>query len=127
MESEVYTTRTAQIWLDDMGIIHKVFLPDAQETLKDALESGEIIVKLCQDKRRPLLVNFTPVRSMDSDARAYYSGQKVGPAISAVGGITQSKIGKVIGNFFMGFNRPPTPGKIFNSEEDAVEWLKKFL
>jgi len=127
VEAEVFKTRTASIWLGDDGIIRKIFLENAEETLKDALESGEVIKKLSPEKKRPLLVDFTPVRSMDAEARAYYSGETVGTLIAAVGGITKSRIGKVIGNFFMGFNRPPTPGRLFLNEEDALKWLKKFL
>lgn len=124
-EKQTHVTRTARIWLDGDGIIRKVFLDGAEETLKDALESAEIIKLLCQGKKRPMLVDFTKVRSMDAEARAYYAGP-AGPLITAVGGITSSMLSKVIGNFFMGFNRPPTPGKLFTSEKDAVAWLKNY-
>lgn len=127
MEQHEITTRTAKIWLDQDGIIRKVFHPEAQETLKDALESGEAIAFFCKEKKRPLFVDFSPVRSMDVEARAYYSGQEVGPAIAAVAGMTRSKLGKVIGNFFLGFNKPPTPGRIFTDEQEALRWLKTFL
>jgi hypothetical protein len=64
---------------------------------------------------------------MDPDAREYYSSEEAAQVVCACAGITNSLIGRVIGNFFIGFNRPPTPGRIFNSEEDAVKWLKTFL
>jgi len=127
MTNQEYVTRTAKIWLDDEGIVRKIFLEGAQETLKDALESGDVIVSLCENRKRPLLVDFSPIRSMDAEARAYYSGQEVGPAISAVAGVTKSRFAKVLGNFFMGFNKPPTPGRLFNTQEEALAWLKTFL
>lgn len=124
---EVHETRTARMSLGEDGIIRKIFLDNAQETLNDALESEEITKKLSGGKKRPMFVDFTALRSMDSDARSYYTGERAGALISACGGVTKSKIGKVISNFFIGFNRPPSPVKLFTSEDEAIEWLKKFV
>ena len=120
-------TRTARISLGDDGIIRKIFLENAQETLKDALESEVIIKQLSSGKKRPMFADFTALRSMDPEARAYYTGEQAGALISACAGVTKSKIGKVISNFFIGFNRPPSPVKLFTSEEEAIEWLKRFV
>lgn len=122
-----HETRTARISLDEDGIIRKIFLENAQETLTDALECEEITKQLSAGKKRPMFVDFTALRSMDPDARAYYTGDRAGALISACGGVTKSRIGKVISNFFIGFNRPPSPVKLFTSEEEAIEWLKKFV
>lgn len=123
----MHVTRTAKISLGEDGIIRKIFLENAQETLQDALDSEEITKALSGGKKRPMYVDFTALRSMDPEARAYYTGDRAGALISACGGVTKSRIGKVISNFFIGFNRPPSPVKLFNSEEDAIEWLKQFV
>lgn len=122
----IQETRTARIWLGEDGIIRKIFLENAQETLKDALECEEITKQLSDGKKRPMFVDFSALRSMDPEARAYYTGDQAGALIAACAGVTKSKIGKVIMNFFIGFNRPPSPIKLFTSEEEAIEWLKKF-
>jgi hypothetical protein len=124
---QVHETRTARISLGEDGIIRKVFINNAEETLKDALESEEIIKKLSAGQKRPMYADFTGLRSMDPEARAYYTGERAGALISACAGMTKSKIGKVISNFFIGFNRPPSPVKLFTSEDEAIEWLKKYV
>jgi len=123
----IIKTRTAQIWRDEEGIIHKIFLEGADETLADALESEKIIKDLSEGKRLPLLVDFSPIRSIDAGARRYYSTAST--LVAAVGGITRSRLGRLIGNFFLGFNRNrlETPGRLFENEEEAVKWLKTFL
>jgi hypothetical protein len=127
MQLEETRTRTAKIWMGNDGIIRKVFVHGAEETMKDALESGDVIRKMTAEQKKPLLVDFTPVRSIDAEARAYYAADDVTLRISAVAGITASRLSRVIGNFFMGFNKPQTPARLFNSQEDAIEWLKQFL
>lgn len=106
--------------------MRKIFLPNASESLKDAQESHDAIQSLSDGVKLPMLADFTGLRSMDPDARAYYSGSQVGTLLTACAAITSSRIGRVISNFFIGFNKPPTPVKFFNNEEEAVEWLKQF-
>jgi hypothetical protein len=120
-------TRTARLWLGEDGIIRKIFLPNAQETLADALESEEVIRKISGGKKLPILVDFTALRGMEPDARDYYISERAGSLLAACGGITRSMIGRVISNFFIGFNKPPTPVKLFSTEEQSIEWLKQFI
>ncbi len=120
-------TRTARLWLGEDGIIRKIFLPNAQETLADALESEEVIRKISGGKKLPILVDFTALRGMDPDARDYYISERAGSLLAACGGITHSMIGRVISNFFIGFNKPPTPVRLFPTEEQSIEWLKQFI
>jgi hypothetical protein len=124
---EIHETRTARISLGEDGIIRKIFLTNAQETLKDALECEEIIKQLSAGQKKPMFADFTGLRSMEPDARAYYTSNRPSELLSACAGVTKSKIGKVISNFFIGFNRPPSPVKLFNDEEEAIEWLKKYV
>ncbi len=125
--TEGVTTRTAKLWLGDDGIIRKVFLQNADETLQDALESEEVIKKLSGGKKRPILVDFTALHSMDVQARDYYISNRAGSLLAACGGVTRSMIGRVISNFFIGFNKPPTPVKLFKTEQESIEWLKQFV
>ena len=127
MQSEPVTTRTAKLWLGTDGILRKIFLNNADETLQDALESEEVIKRLSGDKKRPILVDFTALHSMDVAARDYYISDRAGSLLAACGGVTHSMIGRVISNFFIGFNKPPTPVKLFKTEEESIEWLKQFV
>lgn len=41
----------------------------------------------------------------------------------AIGIVARSLAAKLLSNFFIRFNKPLTPTRVFTSEEDAVEWL----
>jgi hypothetical protein len=45
--------------------------------------------------------------------------------VSAFAIIIQSPLSRVIGNFFMGLNKPRVPARLFKSEKEAVKWLKE--
>jgi hypothetical protein len=41
--------------------------------------------------------------------------------------IVDSPVGRIIGNFFIGMNKPGIPVKIFDSEDKAIQWLRGFI
>lgn len=125
MSNNQITTRTAKVYIED-GIIHKDFLPNAEESIEDAKEAWEAVKILSAGHPRCMLVDFTELRKMDPKARAYYGEQDTWQTVAACAGVTRSFIGKVISNFFLGFNRTPNPTKLFNNKEEALNWLKKY-
>ena len=44
----------------------------------------------------------------------------------AVALLVGSPLSRAIGNFYLGFNRPTVPTRIFNAEAAALEWLQTF-
>src|ERR1700756_4774181 len=41
--------------------------------------------------------------------------------------LIESPLSRIIGNFFMGLNKPSVPAKLFNNEQDAIAWLKQYV
>jgi hypothetical protein len=54
-------------------------------------------------------------------ASAEYGNTRMAAAI-----IVKTLATKLAGNFFITFNKPSTPTRLFTNEEDALEWLRKF-
>ena len=127
METEEIVTQTAKIWLDENGILRVTSLPGATQTLAQAHENMSVEVQLSRGKRRPLLVDLRGMKSFDRDARAYYAGQEAAKFQSAVALLIGSPLSRVIGNFFIGFNKTVMPTRLFTLEAEALEWLKGFL
>ena len=127
METEEIVTQTAKVWLDENGILRVTSLPGATQTLAQAHENMSVEVQLSGGKRRPLLVDLRGMKSFDRDARAYYAGQEAAKYQSAIALLIGSPLSRVIGNFFIGFNKPAMPTRLFTSELEALEWLKEFL
>jgi len=127
MPSDKVLTLSAQIWIDEDGIIHKIFLGNCRETPADEKENREVIETMVADKKYPMLVDFSCVHSLERYMHVYYFEKITTEMVLAIGGVTPSRISRVIGNFILRLKKPLIPGKLFNNQEDAIEWLKTFL
>lgn len=124
---EHLSTRTAQLWLADDGIVREWDLPGLEQGLPDAEENMGAVARLSVGTRRPLLVDMSQVKAISREARVYYAGPEVAKVISAVALLVGSPLSRAIGNFFIGFNRAAVPIRLFGSEADAVAWLSGYL
>ena len=106
------------------GIVWLIWLPNAEVTLAAAKESVAAIATLTQGKSSPLLVDMRTVRFTDLEARAYYSGPR-NTATKAIALLVGSPVSRVIADFFLRINKPSIPTRMFTSEAEALEWLKK--
>ena len=71
-----------------------------------------------------LLLDISNLKSISAESRKYYGGTETTQIQHALAIITTSKFSKILGNFFMTFNRPKYPTKLFVDESMAIEWLK---
>ena len=124
--NEVVETQTCKIWLED-DIIHIVSLPGTEETLETAKENLAAVKKLVKNGKKPLLADMSQIKSVSREARECYSRKESEEFTSAMALIAKSAVSKVIGNFFLGLNKPPYPIKLFTSEKEAIDWLKEFI
>jgi hypothetical protein len=61
--------------------------------------------------------------SQDPEARRIY--QNIDKArVYAAGLVVASPLARALGSFFIGLTRPIAPTKLFNTVDNAVEWLK---
>jgi hypothetical protein len=119
--------RSQLLWLDSDGIFHTQVKPHAEITLEDAREAMELCRLLCAGKRYPVLVDLTHCKAITREARAYYAGEEAAKSGVAAALLIGSPLSRVIGNFFMEFNKPLIPTRLFTSEAEALVWLKGFL
>lgn len=103
--------------------VRVVFLPNVEVGLEDARDCLRIGLELHADNGAPVLVDLRTVRSMSADARAFFAGPngiKVAPAVAV---IVSSPLTRAIGNFYLGFNRPRVPTKLFSNLDASERWL----
>ena len=122
-----FLTSTVNIWLEENGIIYMVDLPGAEETLNNAIENVATVWKASDGIKRPVLIDIRQLKSITKEAREYYASKETAQYGTAVALLLSSPATKVIGNFFIRFNKPTLPFKIFTSENEAVDWLKGFI
>jgi alpha-D-ribose 1-methylphosphonate 5-triphosphate diphosphatase PhnM len=118
-------TRTCEFVVD--RYIHARFLPGAEVTLDDAKQNIAMTGELGGGVALPALIDLRDVRSQSAEARAYLAGPEAARVSNAVALLVASPLTKVLGNFYLGFNRPETPTRIFGSTEEAEAWLAGFL
>jgi hypothetical protein len=73
------------------------------------------------------VVDYRGIASQDRAARAWYASPNTGKHVCAVALLVGSPLSRIIGNFFMGLNKPPFPVRIFGDEAEALAWLTGFL
>jgi hypothetical protein len=76
---------------------------------------------------RPTFVHMQEVARVDREARAYFASDEYLTLSSQTALIVGSPVSRVIGNFFVGLNRPKYPIRLFNEEAPAIAWLKGYV
>lgn len=127
MKSDVVEIKSGKVWIDENGIFHHKLFPGQDVTLDEMIESFDVQIRLSGGKRTPFLVDIRGIKSVSREARAHVSSQEVVRISSVTALVVDSPMSRVIGNFFMGLNKPPFPVRLFTSEEKALEWLKTFV
>jgi hypothetical protein len=126
MKFEVLRTKTAELWIED-DILQCKILPNAEITIDDGKKIMEISMRLSNGKKIPVLADMGSIKSMSRESRVYLSGEEAKKTATALALVTKTPIGKIIGNFLLGLNRPSYPIKMFTSPLEAKQWLKDFI
>ena len=114
-------------WMGSDGICRTKTKPGAIVNLKEAVENSIAVDSFYNGKKFPILVDARQVKSMAKEARAHFSTNGRKTNINSMAIMVKSPLSRVIGNFFMGLNRPNVPARLFDNEAEAVEWLKQYV
>jgi hypothetical protein len=120
-------TETRTVVFSFADIIIGRFRAGAEVTLADARENVALCLRMNGGQRRPVLVDLRVVKSQTAEARAYLAGPEGSEVCQAVGLLIGSPLSRVLGNFYLGLNKPSVPTRLFTSEEEALAWLRGFL
>ncbi|MBS1256380.1 MAG: hypothetical protein MAG581_02202 [Deltaproteobacteria bacterium] len=77
------------------------------------------------EEHRAFLIDIRIVRSIDKESRKFYTGKEASEITLGVALLIGSKLSRMLGNFFIGLDRPPYPIRLFNIEEEALIWLRQ--
>ena len=89
---------------------------DAQERLRDSLNKAKTRV----------LIDMTSVIEISKEARDYFANERTASIQRATALLIGSPVSRVIGNFFMGLNKPISPTRLFTDPHKAIQWLHTF-
>ncbi len=81
--------------------------------------------KITNNKPALIYADCSLLRSVTSEARSFYSSE-TGTTI-AMAALAPSGMTRIIGGFFLNFNRPKVPFKLFSTKEKAFAWLQEHI
>ncbi|HEY0601726.1 MAG TPA: STAS/SEC14 domain-containing protein [Herpetosiphonaceae bacterium] len=126
MDLQTKQTRISTVTLREDDIIQVTIAAGAEESLEDAQATVRAAGELAQGRRFPILVDIRHMQAQDRDARPVYSSPEAAAIATAAALLVESRISKLIANFFMAIVKNPVTTKVFTDEAEAVEWLKGF-
>lgn len=112
-------------WMGSDGIARTKIKPGSIVDIEQAKENSAAVSSLYHGKKFPLLIDSRGIQSMSRDARNQFTTRGRETYTTAFAIIIDSPLSRVIGNFFMGINKPAVPTRLFDNERDAEIWLKK--
>ena len=119
-------TEAGYFWLKN-EIVHIYNKPTIHLKLEVALLNIEMSRRTAAGVSRPLLIDMTEIKSIERAAREAFAAAGTPQYVTAVALITRSGLSRVLGNFFIGFNRATVPTRLFSDCSSARTWLQNYL
>lgn len=119
-------TRVFTTWLQD-GVCRTKVKQAAIIELSDAIENSKTVTELSAGEIYPLLVDLREINSIAKEARDHFSMKGRKPGVLAIAMLVKSPVSSIVGNFFLGLNKPTVPTHLFTSETKALQWLEEFV
>lgn len=120
-------TRTCEIFIDELGILHVKMLGGMIIDIEDAADNFLVARHLTKGKAILKLVDARKVFKIKKEARAFVERENNSDKHIAKAIVVGSFISRYLNQFFFNLQNPKFPVKIFTSEEEALNWLKSFL
>jgi hypothetical protein len=99
-------TRVFYTSMDEQGFIRTKVKPGSEISREDAKENTEAVIRLSGGKNFPILVDLRQIKSISKEARDHFSMRGRKPHITAIAMLVNSPVSRIIGNFFLGLNKP---------------------
>jgi hypothetical protein len=122
------STRTAQVDRTPDGIVVVRINAGAVQSIQDAQDNIAAAAQARGQGLAPILVDIRGSAPLDAETRHYYSGKQLTDYFTALGLLVPiGAFGKMFGNVYLRVAKPGIPAKLFNSEEEAMTWLRSQL
>ena len=83
-------------------------------------------ISFVEENDLPMIIDGSGVKDMTKEARMILSSERANRYTVALAIIIRSPVNRVLANFFLRFQQPPYPLRLFKNIEDAQEWLKQY-
>lgn len=109
-------------------IVYMKILDRAEIELENAIQNQEAVKQLTNNEKHLLVVDARGIDVyVSKEARTFSADRKAADPCIAKAFIVNSTANRLIGNFYINFNKPNIPTKLFSTVEKATEWLNSYL
>ena len=100
--------------------------PKTEAHAKEIIDSHERIRDSLNKRKTRVLIDLTKITEISKEARDYFANERTASIRRATALLVGSPVSRVIGNFFMGLNKPISPTRLFTDQHKAIQWLHTF-
>ncbi|MCE3295756.1 MAG: hypothetical protein K0R65_1470 [Crocinitomicaceae bacterium] len=113
-------------WRSD-GILHSHTTSNLDFNVESLKKFNVVMGEMVGHKKVPLLITFDEFAIPPVETREFWAKKDSCPYASADGYVAATFGHKFIGRFYLKFNKPGRPTKIFSTFDEAVQWLRTFV
>lgn len=124
--NKVFETPLSTFWFDEDGIFCLVAKPGVPLTKEALAETFNSVKTKGEDEKFCVLGDITDISFPTTEARDL-AGEETPKFVKALAFVTNSDQSRMIADVFLTLKKPTYPVKLFRNEQNAREWLKKFL
>lgn len=117
----------ANISLRSNGIVYVFFKENCMLDIKLQLHLFEAYHQITGSKLTPFLFLADNGVSVTKEARDNAILLEESSPCGATAIVVTTLAYKLIANFYLQFNKPKRPYRVFNNQSEAIEWLKKYI
>lgn len=111
--------------LREDNILYIECLPNTIMTIDEGKLSTKIGLEINENNPGPLFCDLTNVVKMTQECRKHFAGPEHAQMFTKCALLITSPISRIIGNFFLGANKPIRPTRLFTNKVEALKWLNK--
>ena len=127
-ELKVETATQKLYWDSENQIVWGELFGDqtTKELAKENVDAQERVRDIVSKAKTRVLIDMTAVSAISKEARDYFANERTASIQRATALLISSPVSRIIGNFFMGLNRPISPTRLFTDPHKAILWLHTF-
>lgn len=125
MPSDIYKNSYIKMWIQE-SILHVEFTPEVIIDLGIAKQIVKDRLNYTKGDYYPVVVDIQKIKSVDRAARSYFATEEASSSLKAAALLASSYVDKMIGTFFLTFNRPKVPIRLFTNKNEALKWLQVY-
>ena len=127
-ELKVETSTQKLYWDGENEIVWGELFADqtTKERAKENVDAQERVRDVLGKAKTRVLIDMTAISEISKEARDYFANERTASIQRATALLISSPVSRVIGDFFMGLNKPISPTRLFTDPREAIKWLQTY-